>query len=105
MSKGAVIAAVVVGGVVILGGAALAMAAPKPVIYPDLGPPPPRPPVDSLGKALVQEGSKFVGEVVDEIRDSDSKKEFAAKCAATGGLYCGYKETVYVAKKIWNSIW
>jgi hypothetical protein len=104
MSKGAVIAVVVVGGVVLLGGAALVMAAPKPVIYPDLGTPPPRPPVDSLGKYIVQQGAKFVDEAIDEVRGGDSKAEFAAKCAATGGLYCGYKETVYVAKKIWNSI-
>jgi hypothetical protein len=107
MAKGAVVAAVIVGGVVILGIAGFAAASTKPVILPDLGPPPPPPPPDSLGRYLVQEG----GKALDELGHSDIVKTYTGgekagpyivKNLATGGLYGTGKGAVNVAKKIYS---
>lgn len=109
MHKGAVVAAVVVGGVVILGIAGYAMASSKPVILPNLGPPPPPPAPDSLGRYIVQEG----GRALDQLGHSDIVKTYTGgekagsyilKTVATGGLYSTGKGAVSVGKKIWNSI-
>jgi hypothetical protein len=104
MSKGAVIAAVVVGGVVILGGATLAMAAPKPVILPDLGPPPPAPPRDSLGQAIVKEGFAEASKAYEGLTGSKLTPKTVALDVATGGIYSNAKVVTNAAKKVWNSI-
>jgi hypothetical protein len=104
MSKGKVVVFVVIGAGVLLGGVALAMAGPKPIIRPDLGIAPPPPPPDTLGKALVGAAKNIGEEFVDDIKGKDTKKEFWTKTAVTGGYYAGYKEVVWGAKKVWNSI-
>lgn len=109
MSKGAVVAAVVVGTVVIIGGAALAMASTKPNPYPDLAPPPPPPPQDSLGRYLVREGGAFLDELghndyVKSYTGGEKAAPYVVKNLATGGLYGTVKGGVSLAKKAWNAI-
>ena len=108
MTKGAVVTAVVVGGVVILGGAAIAMAyTSKPVVRPFVAPPPPPPPPQTIGGLIATAGGQLLdqlghNDIVKTYTGGESAGSYIVKNVATGGLYGTAEGAKNVAKKVWS---